>query len=254
MDCLSPTSPVQRVVFMKGAQVGAPLNAETPIPTPRGWRRMGELAPGDQVFGEAGRPYWVTGVSPVHRRSSPIGPVSRWSSPTGRASFATAGACGRSGTGARTMGLDAAPRPRCSSQRPPGALPWTRPRRFRDERRCAWSRGRGGASCPCAPCPRSRCAASRSPRRTVCSWPAGSWCQRTGGLALARSAHAQRYRTVSRHGPGGDKTSRDSTPALLLRYRTCSAILLAPSVLPLEYSSTHTCPSLTEPSSAIQPR
>ncbi len=34
MDCLSPTSPVERIVFMKGAQLGAPLALTTPIPTP----------------------------------------------------------------------------------------------------------------------------------------------------------------------------------------------------------------------------
>ena len=50
---------------MKGAQVGAPLDVETPIPTPLGWRRMEDLEPGDRVFDEAGRPCWVTGVSPV---------------------------------------------------------------------------------------------------------------------------------------------------------------------------------------------
>ncbi len=32
MDCLSPTSPVERIVFMKGAQLGAPLALTTPIP------------------------------------------------------------------------------------------------------------------------------------------------------------------------------------------------------------------------------
>ena len=65
MDCLSPASPVERVVFMKGAQVGAPLDLETPIPTPCGWRRMADIAPGDQVFDEQGQPCWVIGVSPV---------------------------------------------------------------------------------------------------------------------------------------------------------------------------------------------
>ncbi|MCW7542096.1 phage terminase large subunit family protein [Aquabacterium sp. A7-Y] len=65
LDCLSPTSPVERVVFMKGAQVGAPLALDTPIPTPEGWSTMGQLSPGDYVFGADGWPCKVTGVSPV---------------------------------------------------------------------------------------------------------------------------------------------------------------------------------------------
>ena len=65
MDCLSPTSAVERVVFMKGAQIGAPLAIETPIPTPSGWKRMADIEPGDQVFDEQGQPAWVIGVSPV---------------------------------------------------------------------------------------------------------------------------------------------------------------------------------------------
>jgi phage terminase large subunit GpA-like protein len=54
---------------MKGAQVGAPLDVETPIPTADGWRRIADILPGDQVFDEAGQPCWVTGVSPMfHHR------------------------------------------------------------------------------------------------------------------------------------------------------------------------------------------
>jgi hypothetical protein len=65
MDCLSPTSPVERIVFMKGAQLGAPLALTTPIPTPSGWTTMGDLVPGDFVLAEDGTPCRVTGVSPV---------------------------------------------------------------------------------------------------------------------------------------------------------------------------------------------
>jgi phage terminase large subunit GpA-like protein len=67
MDCLSPTSPVERIVFMKGAQLGAPLALTTPIPTPSGWTSMGDLVPGDLVFSEDGQPCRVSGVSPVLR-------------------------------------------------------------------------------------------------------------------------------------------------------------------------------------------
>lgn len=40
MDRLSPGDPAQRVVFMKAAQVGAPLALDTPVPTPFGWTTM----------------------------------------------------------------------------------------------------------------------------------------------------------------------------------------------------------------------
>jgi phage terminase large subunit GpA-like protein len=65
MDCLSPMSAVERIVFMKGAQLGAPLALTTPVPTPTGWTTMGDLLPGDFVFAEDGQPCRVTGVSPV---------------------------------------------------------------------------------------------------------------------------------------------------------------------------------------------
>jgi phage terminase large subunit GpA len=65
MDALSPSHPCQRVTFMKGSQVGAPLALDTPIPTPDGWTMMGEIQPGDAVFDDGGKPVEVTGVSPV---------------------------------------------------------------------------------------------------------------------------------------------------------------------------------------------
>ena len=65
MDCLSAGSPVERVVVMKGAQVGAPLALDTPIPTAAGWKTMGSLLVGDTVFDQRGRTCHVTGVSPV---------------------------------------------------------------------------------------------------------------------------------------------------------------------------------------------
>ena len=41
------------------------LRVDEPIPTPQGWRTMGDLAVGDQVFGLDGRPCNVVGVSEV---------------------------------------------------------------------------------------------------------------------------------------------------------------------------------------------
>ena len=64
MDALSAVHPSRRVVFMKGAQVGAPLAIDTPIPTAEGWTRMGSLIVGDTLFDERRRPCCITGVSP----------------------------------------------------------------------------------------------------------------------------------------------------------------------------------------------
>ncbi len=51
--------------FIKGAQIGAPLALDTLIPTPDGWTTMGEIKPGDRVFGEDGNAYQVLGVSDI---------------------------------------------------------------------------------------------------------------------------------------------------------------------------------------------
>jgi len=44
---------------------GKALALDTPIPTPTGWAFMGDLAPGDTVFDEQGRPTEVLATSPV---------------------------------------------------------------------------------------------------------------------------------------------------------------------------------------------
>ena len=43
------------------------LALDTPIPTPTGWKQMGDLRVGDEVFDENGHPCEVTWVSPIHR-------------------------------------------------------------------------------------------------------------------------------------------------------------------------------------------
>jgi len=45
---------------------GEPLALDTPVPTPSGWTTMGEIQPGDRVFGRDGVPARVLDVSPVH--------------------------------------------------------------------------------------------------------------------------------------------------------------------------------------------
>jgi len=65
MAKLDPSDPCQRIVFMKGAQIGAPLDVDTPVPTPDGWTTIGAIQPGETVFTELGRPARVLGVSDV---------------------------------------------------------------------------------------------------------------------------------------------------------------------------------------------
>jgi deoxycytidine triphosphate deaminase len=48
-----------------GRLEGKALAIETPIPTPAGWRCMGELRAGDEVFDETGRPTTVVAATPV---------------------------------------------------------------------------------------------------------------------------------------------------------------------------------------------
>lgn len=44
---------------------GKALSVDTPIPTPTGWERMGDLRVGDEVFDETGWPTRIVAVSPV---------------------------------------------------------------------------------------------------------------------------------------------------------------------------------------------
>ncbi|HSW43699.1 MAG TPA: dCTP deaminase [Patescibacteria group bacterium] len=46
---------------------GKALALDTPVPTPLGWRTMGDLAPGDAVFDETGAPTVVVGATPPMR-------------------------------------------------------------------------------------------------------------------------------------------------------------------------------------------
>ena len=49
------------------SKCGKAVPLDTSIPTPHGWRKMGDLKPGDDVFGSDGRPCKVTGCSPVQK-------------------------------------------------------------------------------------------------------------------------------------------------------------------------------------------
>ena len=58
-------TPDGRLIISLPPQEGKALALDTPIPTPDGWRMMGDLQPGDRVFGGDGQACTVTWVSPV---------------------------------------------------------------------------------------------------------------------------------------------------------------------------------------------
>ena len=55
----------EAVAFVGPARCGKCLDVTTPIPTPDGWRTMGDLEAGDFVFGSDGRPTMVDVAHPV---------------------------------------------------------------------------------------------------------------------------------------------------------------------------------------------
>jgi len=54
-----------RVMVVAAEGVGKALDVDTPIPTPGGWTRMGEIRSGDIVFAGDGRPTSVVAVTPA---------------------------------------------------------------------------------------------------------------------------------------------------------------------------------------------
>lgn len=58
--------PSNLIIVAARPSMGKALALDTPIATPTGWVTMGELAPGDEVFDERGRPCTVEAVSPVY--------------------------------------------------------------------------------------------------------------------------------------------------------------------------------------------
>ena len=55
MDSLSSRTH-EATIFVGPARTGKCLDVDTPIPTPNGWTRMGDLEAGDIVFGSDGAP------------------------------------------------------------------------------------------------------------------------------------------------------------------------------------------------------
>lgn len=60
-------SDVHRIVLKSSAQIGKALWIETPMATSEGWKRMGDLKIGDEVFDENGRICKIIGVSEIFR-------------------------------------------------------------------------------------------------------------------------------------------------------------------------------------------
>lgn len=57
-----------RLIILAPPGSAKALALDTPIPTPDGWKKMGMLRVGDQIFDERGKVCSVTWVSPVHRQ------------------------------------------------------------------------------------------------------------------------------------------------------------------------------------------
>jgi hypothetical protein len=67
LECLQQVADgkIQRLMGLMPPGSAKALSLETPIPTPDGWKLMGELKVGDKVFGDDGKPCNVTWVSPI---------------------------------------------------------------------------------------------------------------------------------------------------------------------------------------------
>jgi 5S rRNA maturation endonuclease (ribonuclease M5) len=55
----------ERLIIGAFSGHGKALDVETPIPTPSGWRKMGDLIPGDTVYGADGKPTSVVATSGI---------------------------------------------------------------------------------------------------------------------------------------------------------------------------------------------
>lgn len=64
----TPYGPTRSLVVNQPPRTTKALDCDTPILTTWGWKRHGDLQPGDFVFGPDGQPKRVTGVSPITRQ------------------------------------------------------------------------------------------------------------------------------------------------------------------------------------------
>jgi len=65
MDVLSAHDPTKEIVFQKCSQIGAPLALDIKVATPVGFKTIGEIKEGDEVFGVSGEAKRVIGVSEI---------------------------------------------------------------------------------------------------------------------------------------------------------------------------------------------
>lgn len=64
-----PERPYDEAWLIVGRRGGKALHIDTPIPTPQGYRRMGDLQPGDKVYGPDGKTTEIVAATPVmHNR------------------------------------------------------------------------------------------------------------------------------------------------------------------------------------------
>jgi len=54
-----------RIIISLPPRHGKAMDIHTPIPTPNGWKEIGNLHPGDKVFDESGLPCNVVAITPV---------------------------------------------------------------------------------------------------------------------------------------------------------------------------------------------
>ena len=58
---------IQEVWVAAGTKFGKAQDIDTPIPTPSGWKKLGDICPDDYVFDEHGKPIKVLEVSPIYK-------------------------------------------------------------------------------------------------------------------------------------------------------------------------------------------
>ena len=64
-QALAFNSPANEIFWGGAAGGGKLLALDTKIPTPSGWKTVGALKIGEQIFGQDGKPYDILDLSPI---------------------------------------------------------------------------------------------------------------------------------------------------------------------------------------------